>query len=66
MNYAVIQNNTVINVIVWDGNASLSLPDGCTTMAEADAQAAVDAGTLNGSDYFYAPIPDSPPESPPS
>lgn len=30
-NYAVILDETVINIIVWDGEAELILPEGVTT-----------------------------------
>lgn len=30
-NYALILNETVINIIVWDGEAELILPEGVST-----------------------------------
>lgn len=37
--YAVIENGTVINVIVWDGKGTLFLPEGQTVQRIGDSGA---------------------------
>lgn len=53
-NYAVIENGVVVNVILYDGVAELSLPEGQTLQAIGDSGAWI-GWKYNSKTAFEAP-----------
>jgi len=59
MKYAIVENSNVVNVIEYDGEADLSLPEGCSCVL-ATADCAI-GGTYDGTDFTLPvyPTPDT-------
>lgn len=50
-NYAVIENGVVINVILWDGETPLGLPNGQTTVLIPDGSPAWIGWGYDGTEF---------------
>lgn len=59
MNYAVIENGTVVNVIVYDGIQPLELPDGQTLVDLGESEAWI--GWRYEGGEWIAPTVEDPP-----
>ena len=55
MNFAVIQNNVVVNVIVWDDIATWVSPVGTTTVQIPDGAYVGIGSTYNGTEFGPPP-----------
>lgn len=44
MRYALVKDGIVQNVILWDGAAPYTPPDGCEAVADPDAEARIGLG----------------------
>lgn len=62
MNYLIVQDNKVINTVVWDGESDWSAPEGTTAVV---APAGVGIGWTKVGANWVAPEPPAPaPEDP--
>jgi hypothetical protein len=54
--YAVVQDDVVINVVIWDGGPEWTPPAGCIAVALGDSGAGIGWGYVNG--QFIPPAPE--------
>lgn len=57
MNYAIIQNGTVVNTIEWDGVSSWSPPAGTTAVKIPDGAYVGIGSTYDGTNFGAPPQP---------
>ena len=58
MKYAVISNGLVVNIILWDGEAPYTAPEGCQLIALQADEAEVGSTYSNG--VFTPPVVQEP------
>ncbi|WP_322008277.1 hypothetical protein [Paraburkholderia tropica] len=58
--YAIVENGIVVNIVVWDGSASWTPPEGTTAVEVSDKTGAAHIGGTFNNGQFSAPPEDSP------
>ena len=60
-NYAIVENGTVVNIVIWDGETDWT-PDGGHTAIEINEKDVVAIGYTVANDEFVAPVQPAPTE----
>lgn len=55
MRYAIVHDGTVENVVLWDGEADWTAPEGCDLVALSDDQRVGAGDTYDGEAFTAAP-----------